>query len=367
MPLHPIGLMMRVYKYVLPEVDVQLKDWLLQAKQIPDVELREQAIASIETKRFHCEGGAVYAAANLSKRHVLIPLIVALQTISDYLDNLCDRSTSLDAQDFRQLHLAMQHAVDPNATLANYYAYRTEHNDGGYLERLVLTCQSCICLLPNYGLVQSHVSRLVGLYSDLQVYKHIHHEERDRSLQQWWSLHQASYPELQWNEFAAATGSTLGVFLLFLTAADDVVNPEQIDTTHNMYFPFVCSLHIMLDYLIDREEDRLGGDLNFCEYYTDEQQTAERIGWIAQQARLKVRQSEHRQFHGMVVEGLLALYLSDPKVNRQPDVMRVTRALMRNSTWMRLFFWLNSIWIRKRQGRNRPMIQNQRDDKSGRV
>src|SRR5690606_9058718 len=103
---------------------------------------------------FHCEGGAVYAAANVSKRHLLIPLIVALQTISDYLDNLCDRSTSMDAADFRQLHLAMSHAVDPGASLTDYYAYRQEHDDGGYLHKLVRTCQSCIYLLPSYEVVQ---------------------------------------------------------------------------------------------------------------------------------------------------------------------------------------------------------------------
>src|SRR4051812_34282089 len=87
-PHNPIALMTRVYRYILPEVKAQLQIWRETAERIPDPELKAQALASIATKQFHCEGGAVYAAANLPQRHVLIPLIVAFQTISDYLDNL---------------------------------------------------------------------------------------------------------------------------------------------------------------------------------------------------------------------------------------------------------------------------------------
>ena len=40
-----------------------------------------------------------------------IKFIVAYQTISDYLDNLCDRSSSLDPQDFAALHESMGDAL----------------------------------------------------------------------------------------------------------------------------------------------------------------------------------------------------------------------------------------------------------------
>lgn len=59
-------------------------------------ELHNQAIASIEHKTFHCEGGGILALLANEHREDCIRFIVAYQTISDYLDNLCDRSTSLD-------------------------------------------------------------------------------------------------------------------------------------------------------------------------------------------------------------------------------------------------------------------------------
>ncbi|WP_282943576.1 tetraprenyl-beta-curcumene synthase family protein [Paenibacillus sp. RC67] len=339
--------MLRVYRYVLPEVREQLNYWRSIADRIPDPELQKQAIASMTSKQFHCQGGAVYAVANLPMRHVLVPLIVALQTISDYLDNLCDRSTSMDPDDFRMLHQAMLDAVDPAEPLHDYYAYRIEKDDGDYLNGLVKTCQASIRMLPSYPLVAKHVSHLVGLYCDLQVYKHIRHELREEALQTWWSKHELQYPTISWNEFAAATGSTLGMFMLFLAASDAELKPDTVTDIHAAYFPYICGLHILLDYLIDQEEDKLGGDLNFCSYYNDLDQTVDRIALIVMEARERAERLAHPAFHRMIIEGLLALYLSDPKVKEQKQVKQISRELMKGSPLTRLFFFINSVWIRK--------------------
>ncbi|WP_424766912.1 tetraprenyl-beta-curcumene synthase family protein [Paenibacillus sp. sgz302251] len=341
--------MHRVYKYVLPEVGRELEQLRRFAEKIPDSELRTQALNSMDSKRFHCQGGGVYAAANLDSRHVLIPLIVALQTISDYLDNLCDRSTSLDPDDFRLLHQSMLDAVNPDAALQDYYALRTERDDGGYLHHLVRTCQLQTAQLPSYRSVQPHVSELVGLYGDLQVYKHIHKDLREPQLLAWWEKHRGRYPNLQWNEFAAATGSTLGMFMLFLAASENNLSAQDAAAIKDIYFPHVCGLHILLDYLIDQEEDHAGGDLNFCNYYDNESLLVERIGTIVNRAREDVKQLPASRFHRLIIEGLLALYLSDPKVRHQADVRDISRKLMKNSPLTRLFFLLNSIWIRKQQ------------------
>lgn len=352
-PTHALTLMHRVYKYILPEVSEQLAQWQELAARIPDDELRTQALASIESKRFHCQGGAVYASANLAQRHVLIPLIVAFQTISDYLDNLCDRSTSLDPVDFRQLHQAMLDAITPSAPLQDYYAHRDEKEDGGYLDQLVKRCQSCLLLLPSYEAVQPYVRELVSYYCDLQVYKHIHRDLREAELLRWWKMYKIKFPSLGWNEFAAGTGSTLGVFVLFLAATRSQLNEATAERISRAYFPHVCALHILLDYLIDQEEDRQGGDLNFCEYYEDEAQTIERFDYITSQARKDVLTMEHSRFHRLIIEGLLALYLSDPKVKHQKRVKKIANQLMKNSPMTRLFFRINSVWIRKNWRNNK--------------
>jgi tetraprenyl-beta-curcumene synthase len=243
----------------------------------------------------------------------------------------------------------MLDAVTPGATSGDYYRHHSEREDRGYLKRLVETCRAMIGRLPSYSVAEPHVRELVSLYGDLQVYKHLQPELREPELHAWWERHRSRYPELRWNEFAAATGSTLGVFMLFLAAAEPGREATAVQAIRDAYFPYVCGLHILLDYLIDQAEDRAGGDLNFCQYYATTAETAARIAFMAERAREAVCSLEAPEFHRMVIEGLLALYLSDPKVARQPEVRLVARDLMRGSPSMRLFFRLNSVWIRFRR------------------
>ncbi|MEC0110623.1 tetraprenyl-beta-curcumene synthase family protein [Paenibacillus taichungensis] len=346
-PRRPLALMRGVYKYTIPETRKELDGWRAQAEKIPNEELRNQALASLRDKQFHCEGGTVYALPDLPNRHILIPLIVSYQTISDYLDNLCDRSTSMDPNDFRLLHQSMLDAVDPEATPVNYYALREEQDDGGYLRNLVTSCQELTRQLPGYASAKPQIQDLAGLYTDLQVYKHIKPELRETALLEWWSEHRHRTPQFRWNEFAAATGSTLGVFMLFLAASDDQLTEEQAASIHTAYFPHVCALHIMLDYLIDQDEDRIGGDLNFCNYYENVETMLDRIAFIVEMARSDVQKIPGSSFHRMIIEGLLAIYLSDPKVSEQQEVRVVSKRLMKNSPMTRVFFFIFSRWIRK--------------------
>ncbi|GAE46087.1 hypothetical protein JCM21738_2948 [Mesobacillus boroniphilus JCM 21738] len=107
-----------------------------------------------------------------------IRFIVAYQTISDYLDNLCDRSTSLDPADFSALHESMADALNPNRQLKNYYREREDQNDGGYLIELVTVCRQVLSELDYYQDIQHHLSELCDYYCHLQIHKHV--EVKDR-------------------------------------------------------------------------------------------------------------------------------------------------------------------------------------------
>ena len=109
-PSMPISLMSKIYRRVLPLVHKELNFWKKRAEEIPNQELRKQALASIEHKTFHCEGGSIMALMAKENFSLAIKFIVAYQTISDYLDNLCDRSTSLNPKDFSALHESMMDA-----------------------------------------------------------------------------------------------------------------------------------------------------------------------------------------------------------------------------------------------------------------
>ena len=213
-PSDPVTLMIYSYKKVFPAVENELNYWKERAGKIPNEELRKQALASIDSKTFHCEGGAIFALLADEKYTDVISFIVAYQTISDYLDNLCDRSTSQDPLDFRTLHQSMLAALNPDEQLQNYYRFREEQDDGGYLHDLVNTCRRVLSQMQNYPLIKHHLIELCEYYCDLQVHKHVKVENRIPRLQNWFQAKRDQLPEMEWYEFSACAGSTLGIFCL---------------------------------------------------------------------------------------------------------------------------------------------------------
>jgi tetraprenyl-beta-curcumene synthase len=346
-PTRLIPMTTQLFLKVRPATHACLRLWKDRAQKIPDPELRKQALASIETKTFHCEGGALYGL--LAGRHYseAIKFIVAYQTISDYLDNLCDRSTSQDPQDFSALHEAMIQALTPDGQTSFYYRFRKEQDDGGYLAALVQTCREVLVHLINYPHAQKAVRELALLYIDLQVHKHVQKEERLPRLKSWFSQYEKSLPPMSWYEFAASSGSTLGIFCIISTMFNSAATEELVDRIKQAYFPWVQGLHILLDYLIDQEEDRRGSDLNFCAYYENKDQMSQRIGQFYHQAQISVATLPDAQFHQLINRGLLSLYLADRKVVRQQDVRAISKKLLKLGGLKTLFFYLHC-WIYRR-------------------
>lgn len=341
-PANLLTLTTRMILQIRPVVHRYLDGWRKFAAVIPDDELRNQALASIRTKTFHCEGGAVYGLLAGTNYQEAVKFIVAYQTISDYLDNLCDRSTSLDPDDFRALHESMLHALTPDARLSSYYRFRNEQNDGGYLKALVTTCQDTLRNLPRYPSAALHLHELAGLYSDLQVFKHVARENRVGLLQKWFATKKDALPEkMTWYEFAACAGSTLGIFCLVASLFNPRTNGGNLPDIKKSYFPWVQGLHILLDYLIDQEEDRLGQDLNFCSFYSNELVLTKRLSTFYVKAMQSVSALPQQAFHRLIIRGLLSIYLSDEKVFRQKDVRQVARILLRIGGPHTLFFYLH--------------------------
>lgn len=334
----------RLFHDVLPLARLQIERWTTQAKAIPDHQLRTQALSSLRHKRFHADGGAVYAAANPTYMAVLVELIVALQTISDYLDNLCDRCDRYEAADFRQLHHSMRDAVDPGAPIRNYYTLRGNPDDGGYLQALVATCQNCVSQLPNYALVQAQVAWYVERYSELQEHKHIEPSKRGQTLVNWSQPYLQVHDNVMWWEFAAATGSTLGMFSLFLAATFEI-DRDTVARIHESYFPWVCGLHILLDYLIDLDEDAREGDFNFVACYEDHQIARGRIRHFAKESFVRCKDMPFGgRIHRFVVQGLLAMYLSDEKVNRQKSVRKARRLVYQFGPTACMFYFATLLY-----------------------
>lgn len=341
-----IKLIFKFIKEIFPEVNRELSLWVKHAQHIDDKNLQTQALASIKLKKFHALGGSVYALYPKAGLQPALRFIVAFQTISDYLDNLCDRTGIEDETAFRQLHLSMPEAVDPEKELSDYYLFYPYKDDHRYLQSLVQTCRFEIVKLPSYNLVSPVIKKYVKLYSDLQTYKHLSKKERELRLSTWAKSYGSDYPDIFWWEFAAAAGSTLGVFILLSAAFDPSLKMEEVSQFEFAYFPWICGLHILLDYYIDREEDRQTGDLNFTFYYEDEFQCRDRLEFFITRALKSCVDLPNPDFHVTVIKGLLAMYLSDRKA-LTPQKKKHSLSLVNSAGSL---VWLYHYWCRLLRG-----------------
>ncbi|HHW47788.1 MAG TPA: tetraprenyl-beta-curcumene synthase family protein [Clostridiaceae bacterium] len=310
-----LKLIYKFVRYIFPEVERQLRAWTLKCMEAEDDVLREQALSSIRHKKFHAQGGSIYALYPGVDMKRAASFIVSFQTISDYLDNLCDRTHVKSEPAFRQLHLAMLDAVDKLRGINNYYYYYPYKKDGSYLSSLVETCQEQISGLSSYNLVIEPIKKYVHLYSDLQAYKHLDSNIREECLKTWAEYYAGRYPDISWWEFSAAAGSTLGIFALFAASFNPGLTVQEVKAIEQAYFPWICGLHILLDYYIDSQEDLQTGDLNFTQYYKNLKQCEERIGFFVKRSFESCSGLSFPEFHKTIIRGLLAMYLSDPKAH----------------------------------------------------
>ncbi|MGJ7912900.1 tetraprenyl-beta-curcumene synthase family protein [Neobacillus sp. LXY-1] len=345
----PFTLMSRVYRKILPAAHKELAYWKSRAAQIPNPELRKQALASIEHKTFHCEGGSILAITANDQYKKAIQFIVAYQTISDYLDNLCDRSTSLDPDDFAALHESMKDALNIDAEPQNYYRLREDQDDNGYLNELSGTCRSLLQELEHYDIIKDYLLELCHYYCDLQIHKHVKLEERVPRLERWFRDYQTGLPEMEWYEFSACSGSTLGIFCLVSYAFRNDFKADDAENIRKGYFPYIQGLHILLDYFIDQEEDIVGGDLNFCAYYKNQETLFNRLKHFVTEADKHTDFLPHKQFHRLINRGLLGIYLSDSKVRKQKEVRKLAKKIIKSGGWVSYFFYFNGLMYRSFQ------------------
>jgi tetraprenyl-beta-curcumene synthase len=212
---------------------------------------------------------------------------------------------------------------------------------------LVQTCQDVLEKLPSYHTIAPFLYELARYYCELQVHKHVRVEERLPRLKEWFDNYKNHLPEMNWYEFAACAGSTLGIFCIVAHALHEDCSEELVRDIKDAYFPWVQGLHILLDYLIDQEEDRTGGDLNFCSYYPDINEMTVRLMHFYRQADVSISRLPNARVHHMINRGLLGMYLADRKVDQQRDVRKVAKKMIRMGGFVTLFFFLHC-WVYRR-------------------
>lgn len=318
--LGPHGLlsMVRFLSRVVPRASCVLAVIRAEARAIPDRDLRAQALASIADKAYHVQGGCILATflhGDAGRRYV--DIVAHLETIYDYLDNLCDRLPDVPASAYPTLHEALLDALDDRRPIGAYYRDGPRRDDGGYLGDLVAAVRAGITQLPNYHAVRDQLVDIGGFYAELQTLKHGEQRSREAFCRAWYERNEVRFPGLYWWEFAAACGSSLPVFALLFLASQSKLAPNAVDLTLAAYFPNVSAVHILLDYFIDQAEDREHRELNFVACYASSAEATMRVRRLVATTATRIRTLADRDLHAFVLNAMCLFYLTHPKVFEQ--------------------------------------------------
>lgn len=294
---------------VFPVAQSEIRRLRRRARGIPDPLLRSLALDAQRRKWASLEGAAAFAVFTPRKsRARLTRLLVDLQAIFDYADTLMEQPSNDPAMNARQLHYAFVTALQPCLPHRDYYRHHTCNKDGGYLAGLADTCRTCIDTLPSYPVVAEtvmrHACRVVFYQGDINLAVP---SDYPRLTQ--WGAKQSPSTALHWWEIGAACGSSLAIFAHITAATDPRLTPADVDAIEALYWPWAEALHIFLDSLIDRTEDRETNQPNLLDHYLSQAEMTERLGLLASETALRAR--EVAPHHRFILAGMIALYLSD--------------------------------------------------------
>ncbi len=320
--------LLRFLRRIVPHASLELEGIAALARSIPDRRLRDQALGSIDTKAYHVAGGCILATflpTAAARRYVEI--VAPLESIYDYLDNLCDRHPDVPVEAYPVLHQAIADALDPRATPRNYYALGPTGDDNGYLARLVTRTQRSLGRLDGCDAMLAAFSEAATLYAEMQTYKHYPPDQRESACLAWFERRRdPRFSGLAWYEFACAAGSQFQVYapLFAHLAGQDAAVPA----TYEAYFPSIAALHVLLDSYIDQAEDSEHGELNFASLYSSRERMRQRVGELAREAQQRFAALPDPAPHRFVLRVMALFYLTHPKVYAQ-SLEREAESLLR--------------------------------------
>lgn len=339
----------------LRAVSAEVDAWRVRARSIPDAPLREDALESIARKRAHADGAALFWILPRRRHGGLLALLVAYQTIWDFLDGVSERGAQRGERNGRQLHRALVDALDPRGAICDHYRHHLCTDDGGYLRALIGCCRGVCEQLPAYELVRPPVLRETARCAIQSLNHNPDPHGREYALRAWAAREsdreqgdrgRESHREqgLSWFELSAAASASLAPHVLLALAAEEACEPGDVAAAHAAYLPWASLATAMLDSYADHIEDARAGDHSYISHYGDGAEAVRRLREIVDRAMRAVGGLRDGQRHAILVACVVAMYLSKDSA-RSPAARAGTRSLARSGgSLVRLLLPLLRAW-----------------------
>jgi tetraprenyl-beta-curcumene synthase len=312
----------------LRAASLELGAWRERALAIPDAPIREDALTSIDSKRGHADGAALFAILPRHRDLNLLRLLVRYQIIWDYLDCLNERAAANGTINGRQLHLALIEALDPGAPISDYYRYHPWCDDGGYLRMLVESCRSSCAALPSYGRVRSLVLREARRAQVLALNHDTDPACRDEALREWAASEFSTAHALSWFELSSSASASLTVLAFLALASQRTCTDAEVQRTCAAYCPWISGAATMLDSFVDQAEDEASGDHRYVAHYASRTVAKERVDSLVRRSTAEARRLRNGHRHAVIAACMVAMYLSKDSA-RTPEMRASSASIVR--------------------------------------
>jgi hypothetical protein len=231
-------------------------------------------------KRMNAEAVAVFATiAPRSERATAVRAIVALQVAIDLRDEIEEAGGEQSPELAARLAALDRRWRREVATLPAHTAVLPD------LERAVGRCAA--------GQLLTHRAALAG----------------PDSLRRW-ATDLGGRTVYRWWEVAAGASSSVAAHALIAAAADPATAGATAALIDSAYQPTIGALTVFLDDLVDRDEDRAGGEHNYLSYYESSVEAAGWLALIAAQSEALIDRLPHSDRHRAILAGVAGFYLS---------------------------------------------------------
>jgi tetraprenyl-beta-curcumene synthase len=328
----------------LRAVSCEIQIWRTRALAIPDSAIREDALSSIERKRGHTDGAALFWILPPRRDRKLLRLLVTYELIWDFLDSLNEHGACGGTANGRQLHKALVEALDPAEPISDYYRYHPWRDDGGYLRMLVETCRTECSTLPSYGCVRPFVVREAKRAQVLALNHDTDPACRDEALKAWAACECPEESRLRWFELSGAASASMTVHAFLALAAQPACTEDMLLQTRAAYFPWMSAATTMLDSYVDQAEDELSGNHRYISHYEDEKLAAERVRDLVTRSAREARRLRDGRRHAVITACMVAMYLSKDSA-RTPEMRAGTASIARaGGTLTRVLLPVLRLW-----------------------
>jgi tetraprenyl-beta-curcumene synthase len=319
----------RYWLAVFPRVAREVCRRRTLATQIPDPALRGLALEALEHKRGNLEGAAAFGAiVSRESRPAVVKALVACQTICDYLDLVSEQPSRDPVANGYRLHEALIVAATRGEPHRDYYTHHPHGDDGGYLKALVDAARGALSALPSLACVEEPMGRAA---ERIAVYQSFNHGDACGSyepFERWAEQASASHAGLRPWETAAGAGSTLAVLALIASAADPLLGSSEAGEIEDAYFPWIGSLHSLLDSLVDHDEDLAADGRALVGYYSSPLDAAVRMKTIAREALRRAAALPGGRHHALIVAAMTSFYICEIDRSVSPHARLVAPSVL---------------------------------------